>query len=83
METGRRVAEERQGVTSATGNIADFRPEETPGGETWEEVMGSITSPVDAAASHNAHTYTCSGSNSGAEKKIRAGSCRSLHVSPE
>lgn len=55
METGRCVTKEGQSVTSAIGNVADFRPEETPGGETWEEVMGSITSPVDAAVSHNVH----------------------------
>lgn len=58
METGRGVAEERQGVTSAIGNFADFRPEETPGRESWEEVTGSITSPVDPAVSHDVHTYT-------------------------
>lgn len=57
METGRGVAEERQGVTSATGHIADSGLEETPGGETWGEVTGSITSPVDSVVSHDVHTY--------------------------
>lgn len=69
METGRGVAEECQGVTSAIGNIADFRLEETPGGETWEEVTGSITS---TAVSHDVHTYAYATVRIfGGEKKIQ------------